>query len=114
MALPSCPECSSTYTYEDRDMFICPECGHEWGAQSSDEEVGLLVRDSNGNPLADGDSITIVKDLKVKGAQSALKQGTNIKNIRLIDPKDNADHDIECRIDGFGVMKIKSEFVKKI
>ncbi|MBM7709172.1 zinc ribbon domain-containing protein YjdM [Enterococcus lemanii] len=110
--LPNCPECQSTYTYEDRGLLVCPECGHEWtaGEEAAVEETGLIVKDVNGNLLSDGDTITIVKDLKVKGAQSALKQGTTVKNIRLVE----GDHNIDCRIDGFGPMKLKSEFVKKI
>lgn len=115
MSLPNCPECSSTYTYEDRNLFVCPECGHEWsGEETAVKEEGLVVRDTNGNLLAEGDTVTVVKDLKVKGSSTAIKQGTTVKNIRLIDPKQNADHDIDCRIDGFGQMKLKSEFVKKI
>ncbi|MDJ6948453.1 zinc ribbon domain-containing protein YjdM [Salmonella enterica] len=101
MSLPHCPQCNSEYTYEDNGMFICPEC-----AQESDE---LIVKDANGNLLADGDSVTIVKDLKVKGSSSMLKIGTKVKNIRLVE----GDHNIDCKIDGFGPMKLKSEFVKK-
>ena len=115
MSIPSCPECQSTYTYEDRNLFVCPECAYEWsGEEVLEEEVGLVVKDTNGNVLTEGDTVSVVKDLKVKGFLAAIKQGTTIKNIRLIDPKDNADHDIDCRIDGFGQMKLKSEFVKKI
>ncbi len=110
--LPNCPMCQSTYTYEDRGLFVCPECGHEWSASEevAVEEEGIIVKDVNGNRLSDGDTITIIKDLKVKGAQSALKQGTTVKNIRLVE----GDHNIDCKIDGFGPMKLKSEFVKKI
>lgn len=107
--LPNCPECGSTYTYEDRGVFNCPECGHEWTATESTEEAGLVVKDSNGNLLADGDSVTVIKDLKVKGASGAIKQGTKVKNIRLVE----GDHNIDCKVDGFGPMKLKSEFVKK-
>ncbi len=110
--LPPCPKCSSTLTYEDGPLFVCPECAHEWspGAeQARAEEAGLCVRDAHGNVLQDGDSVTIIKDLKVKGASSALKVGTRVKNIRLVD----GDHNIDCRIDGFGAMQLKSEFVKK-
>lgn len=111
-SLPNCPKCHSEYTYEDGDMLICPECAYEWNpnaeeTQDSDEKV---VKDANGNILQDGDSITIIKDLKVKGSSSTLKIGTKVKNIRLVD----GDHDIDCKIDGFGAMKLKSEFVKKI
>lgn len=111
--LPKCPECSSEYTYEDRNMFICPECAHEWTLDSENTENTedvKSVKDANGNVLNDGDTVTIIKDLKVKGSSSTLKQGTKVKNIRLVD----GDHDIDCKIDGFGAMKLKSEFVKKI
>ncbi|MGI9294328.1 MAG: zinc ribbon domain-containing protein YjdM [Pseudomonadales bacterium] len=108
--LPKCPECSSEYTYEDRDQYVCPECGHEWpqqgGEMESDEKV---IVDSNGNPLADGDTVTVIKDLKVKGSSSVVKVGTKVKNIRLV----GGDHDIDCKIDGIGAMKLKSQFVKK-
>ena len=111
MSLPNCPKCGSVYVYEDGNMLVCPECVYEWtenGEESSDENV---VKDSNGNVLQDGDSVTIIKDLKVKGASSDLKRGTKVKNIRLID---DGIHNIDCKIDGFGAMKLKSEFVKKI
>ena len=108
--LPPCPECGSEYTYEDRDMYVCPECAHEWSEtaaeDSSDEKV---IRDANGNVLQDGDTVTVIKDLKVKGASNPLKVGTKVTNIRLVD----GDHDIDCKIAGFGAMKLKSEFVKK-
>jgi protein PhnA len=107
--MPSCPECSSVYTYEDRGLFICPECGHEWSLEESNESNGLIVKDANGNLLTDGDSVTVIKDLKVKGASGAIKQGTKVKNIRLVE----GDHNIDCKVDGFGPMKLKSEFVKK-
>jgi protein PhnA len=107
---PNCPECNSEYTYEDGNIFICPECGHEWSKQSAAEESENIVKDSNGNILIDGDTITIIKDLKVKGASSDLKRGTKVKNIRIVE----GDHNIDCKIDGFGPMKLKSEFVKKI
>ncbi|EOH96011.1 zinc ribbon domain-containing protein YjdM [Enterococcus pallens] len=109
MSLPNCPMCQSEYTYEDRSMFVCPECGHEWNEDASAEE-GLVVKDSNGNLLQDGDSVTVIKDLKVKGASNPIKQGTKVKNIRLVE----GDHDIDCKVDGFGPMKLKSEFVKKL
>lgn len=110
--LPNCPKCNSEYTYEDGEVLICPECSHEWavGSESQSNEDVKVVKDSNGNILSDGDSVTIIKDLKVKGASSALKKGTKVKNIRLVD----GDHNIDCKIDGFGAMSLKSEFVKKI
>ncbi|MCA0758614.1 alkylphosphonate utilization protein [Paenibacillus sp. N4] len=108
---PNCPLCNSEYTYEDRGLFICPVCSHEWLKESETEnsEENKIIKDSNGNVLSDGDSVTIIKDLKVKGSTSVLKLGTKVKNIRIVD----GDHDIECKIDGFGAMKLKSEFVKK-
>lgn len=113
--LPPCPKCQSVYTYEDRTTLMCPECGHEWQAtkeQSSETPIEdtVLFRDSNGNPLADGDTVTLIKDLKIKGSSSVLKVGTKVKNIRLVD----SDHNIDCKIDGVGPMKLKSEFVKKV
>ena len=110
--LPHCPACGSTYTYEDRDQYVCPECAHEWPQQGgvepdTDERV---IKDSNGNVLADGDTVTVIKDLKVKGSSSVVKVGTKVKNIRLVD----GDHDIDCKIDGIGAMKLKSKFVKKV
>ena len=111
MGLPNCPLCQSEYTYEDRGLYICPECAHEWSGESAGEvEEGLVVKDINGNLLVDGDSVTVMKDLKVKGAQSVLKKGTKVKSIRLVD----SDHNIDCKIDGFGQMKLNSEFVKKL
>nr|WP_315048655.1 zinc ribbon domain-containing protein YjdM [uncultured Leptotrichia sp.] len=111
MSLPKCPKCGSEYTYEDGNMLICPECFHEWTLEeSNNESEENVVKDSNGNILQNGDSVTIIKDLKVKGASSDLKRGTKVKNIRLID---DGIHNIECKIDGFGAMKLKSEFVKK-
>ncbi|SUP44698.1 zinc ribbon domain-containing protein YjdM [Veillonella criceti] len=108
--LPNCPKCGEAYTYEDGHMYICPMCAHEWTAADAESEAtALVVRDANGNVLQDGDSVTIIKDLKVKGA-SVLKQGTRVKNIRLVD----GDHNIDCKIDGFGAMALKSEFVKKL
>lgn len=111
-SLPACPSCNSPYTYEDGAMFVCPECAHEWspGAEADGGEAEKVVKDANGNVLSDGDSVTVIKDLKVKGSSSVLKIGTKVKNIRLVD----GDHDIDCKIDGFGAMKLKSEFVKKI
>lgn len=110
--LPSCPKCNSEYTYEDGSLLVCPECAHEWSKDAkveSNEDV-LVVKDSNGNILNDGDSVTVIKDLKVKGCSSPIKLGTKVKNIRLVE----GDHNIDCKIDGFGAMKLKSEFVKKI
>lgn len=110
--LPKCPKCNSEYTYEDGNLLICPECSYEWtaGSEQQNYEESQVVKDSNGNILVDGDSVTIIKDLKVKGASSPIKMGTKVKNIRLVE----GDHNIDCRIDGFGAMSLKSEFVKKI
>ena len=110
--LPNCPKCNSEYTYEDGNLFVCPECGYEWNPEiaTENDEDKKVVKDANGNVLNDGDSVTIIKDLKVKGSSSALKIGTKVKNIRLVD----GDHNIDCKITGFGAMKLKSEFVKKI
>ncbi|PQO39806.1 alkylphosphonate utilization protein [Bremerella cremea] len=110
--LPNCPECDSEYTYEDRDMLVCPSCGHEWSkADSNEEELGEpVVKDANGNELSDGDTVTVIKDLKVKGSSLVVKVGTKVKNIRLVD----GDHDIDCKIDGIGAMQLKSEYVKKV
>ncbi len=111
---PSCPRCSSTYTYNDPNgLFVCSECAHEWSASSSpeveQEPTGLVVKDAFGNLLSDGDSVTMIKDLKVKGSTSGLKAGTKIKNIRLVE----GDHNIDCRVDGIGSIGLKSEFVRK-
>ncbi|MDN4606286.1 zinc ribbon domain-containing protein YjdM [Sporosarcina highlanderae] len=109
--LPNCPKCNSEYTYEDGNLFVCPECAHEWTLESQEaESEEAVIKDANGNVLSDGDTITVIKDLKVKGSSSVVKQGTKVKNIKLVD----GDHDIDCKIDGFGAMKLKSEFVKKI
>lgn len=110
-SLPPCPQCQSEYTYEDGGLYICPSCGHEWSAATAavEGESIKVVRDANGNTLQDGDSVTVIKDLKVKGSSSVVKVGTKVKNIRLVD----GDHDIDCKIEGFGAMKLKSEFVKK-
>jgi len=109
--LPQCPKCNSEYTYKDNELFICPECAHEWSVK---EEVitdsAAVIKDAHGNLLQDGDTITVIKDLKVKGSSLVVKVGTKIKNIRLV----QGDHDIDCKIDGIGAMKLKSEFVKKI
>ncbi|MFT7286870.1 MAG: protein PhnA [Halieaceae bacterium] len=108
---PKCPECASVYTYEDGHLYICPECAHEWSreAATAGEEDQRIIRDANGNMLTDGDTVTVIKDLKVKGSSSVLKVGTRVKNIRLVE----GDHDIDCKIDGIGAMKLKSQFVKK-
>ena len=110
--LPNCPKCNSEYTYEDRSLFVCPECANEWTLESETEnnEEKKIIKDANGNVLNNGDSVTLIKDLKVKGSPLALKKGTKVKNIRLVD----GDHNIDCKIDGFGAMELKSEFVKKI
>lgn len=108
--IPNCPKCESSYTYQDRELFVCPECAHEWtAAQQTMELEGQTIRDANGNVLEDGDTVTVLKDLKVKGSSTVVKVGTKVKNIRLVD----GDHDIDCKIDGIGAMKLKSQFVKK-
>ena len=110
-ALPPCPKCNSEFTYEDSGQYICPECAHEWSAQASAaaEPEAKVYRDSAGNILQDGDTVTVIKDLKLKGSGGVIKVGTKVKNIRLVD----SDHDIDCKIDGFGAMSLKSEFVRK-
>ncbi|WP_261306204.1 zinc ribbon domain-containing protein YjdM [Paenibacillus andongensis] len=110
--LPNCPKCQSVYTYEDGSLLICPECAHEWTLEleAEDRADNKIVKDANGNVLNDGDTVTVIKDLKVKGSSSVIKIGTKVKNIRLVD----GDHDIDCKIDDFGAMKLKSEFVKKV
>lgn len=110
---PPCPQCGSTLTYEDGAMYVCPECAHEWQTTASSEpaedEQKRVVRDSVGNELHDGDTVTVIKDLKVKGSSLVVKMGTKVKNIRLVE----GDHDIDCKIDGIGAMQLKSQFVKK-
>ncbi|MGG0175832.1 zinc ribbon domain-containing protein YjdM [Gottfriedia acidiceleris] len=109
--LPNCPKCNSEYTYHDGNLFVCPECGYEWTLDIETEmDDKKVVKDANGNILNDGDSVTVIKDLKVKGTSLVVKIGTKVKSIRLVD----GDHDIDCKIEGFGAMKLKSEFVKKI
>jgi len=110
--LPKCPACGSEYTYEDGNMYVCPECAHEWSkdAMAETADAGLVVVDANGNTLQDGDTVSVIKDLKVKGSSSVVKVGTKVKNIRLVE----GDHNIDCKIDGIGAMKLKSEFVKKV
>ena len=109
--LPHCPHCNSAYTYEDRNLYVCPECAHEWCGQAltGTDEVAC-VKDANGNTLQDGDTVTVIKDLKIKGSSSVLKVGIRVKSIRLVE----GDHNIDCKIDGIGAMKLKSEFVKKV
>ena len=109
--LPKCPSCNSEYTYEDRGLLVCPECAHEWSAAEAAENgnTAPVVKDAFGTVLQDGDTVTIIKDLKPKGSSTAIKVGTKVRGIRLIE----GDHNIDCRIDGFGGMRLKSEFVKK-
>jgi protein PhnA len=113
-ALPACPQCNSAFTYEDGGgLCICPECGHEWplhATAESKDEGAKVYRDAAGNVLQDGDTVTVIKDLKLKGSGGVVKMGTKVKNIRLVD----SDHDIDCKIEGFGAMSLKSEFVKKV
>ena len=111
MSLPPCPQCNSVFTYEDGSTFICPECGHEWHVQAaSAPDAARVYRDSAGNVLQDGDTVSVIKDLKLKGGGGTVKMGTKVKNIRLLD----SDHDIDCKIDGFGAMSLKTEFVRKV
>ncbi|WP_130802316.1 zinc ribbon domain-containing protein YjdM [Acinetobacter ihumii] len=113
MSLAPCPKCQSEYTYQDGDLLICPECAHEWKeGELTQVDAESIIKDANGNVLVDGDSVTVIKDLKVKGSSSVVKVGTKVKSIRLV--PDAADgHNIDCKIEGFGQMKLKSEFVKK-
>ncbi|MEZ5476579.1 MAG: zinc ribbon domain-containing protein YjdM [Thiolinea sp.] len=109
--LPHCPKCNSEYTYEDGSLLMCPECGYEWSQRELDEAAAAaLVRDANGNVLQDGDTVTVIKDLKIKGSSLVVKVGTKVKNIRLV----AGDHDIDCKIEGIGAMGLKSEFVRKV
>ena len=109
--LPPCPQCASAYTYEDGANLVCPECGHEWSATAAAEAepTAKVWKDAHGNVLQDGDTVTLVKDLKIKGSSNVIKVGTKVKNIRLIE----GDHDIDCKIEGFGAMQLKSEYIKK-
>jgi protein PhnA len=111
-ALPKCPKCSSEFTYVDGSNYVCPECAHEWSKEAAADagEQTKVFKDAFGNVLVDGDSVTVIKDLKVKGSSSVVKVGTKVKNIRLVD----GDHDIDCKIDGIGAMQLKTEFVKKV
>ena len=109
--LPHCTQCASEYTYEDGNMFVCPECGYEWSKDGSGEDNDEnVIKDANGNTLETGDTVSVIKDLKVKGSSLVVKVGTKVKNIRLVD----GDHDIDCKIEGIGAMKLKSQFVKKV
>ena len=110
--LPHCPKCNCEHTYEDGALLVCPECAHEWSATAAaanDDDGPRVYKDANGNVLADGDSVTVIKDLKLKGSSTVVKAGAKVKSIRLVDE----DHDIDCKIDGIGAMKLKSEFVRK-
>lgn len=107
--LPNCPKCNSEYSYEDGNLYICPECAHEWSQLAEEGSDEPVIKDSVGNVLCDGDTVTVIKDLKVKGSSSVVKVGTKVKNIRLV----GGDHDIDCKVGGIGAMKLKSEFVKK-
>jgi len=110
--LPNCPKCGGEYTYEDMDLYICPECAHEWSkTEQNEEDEEFTVKDSNGATLRSGDDVTVIKDLKVKGSSSVVKVGTKIKNIRLVDSAD--DHNIDCKIPGVGAIKITPKYVKK-
>ncbi len=111
MTLPNCPNCGSEYTYKDGSLYLCPECSHEWTVADAAENTQSerVIKDANGNVLQDGDTVTVIKDLKVKGSSLVVKVGTKVRNIRLVE----GDHDIDCKIDGIGGMKLKSEFVKK-
>ena len=110
--IPNCPKCDSSYGYEDRGLYNCPECGHEWSKDDADieENTDRIVRDANGAELKDGDTVTVIKDLKMKWSSSVVKVGTKVKNIRIV----GGDHDIDCKIPGIGAMGLKSEFVKKV
>lgn len=112
-ALPPCPQCKSEFTYEDGPSYVCPECAHEWAREAQSPQItaeaDMVARDAHGNELRDGDTVTVIKDLKVKGSSTVVKVGTKVKGIRLVE----GDHNIDCHIDGIGAMKLKSEFVKK-
>lgn len=111
--IPNCPKCQSSYAYEDRDNYVCPECAHEWPS-SEIADVKNVVKDSNGNILVSGDSVSVIRDLRVKGSSAVVKVGTKVKNIRVLDPDHVTDgHDIDCKIEGFGGMKLKGSVVKK-
>ena len=110
-SLPACPECGSEFTYQDQNRFVCPECAHEWLPEK--QNLSTVIRDSVGNQLQDGDTVTVIKDLKIQGTSKVIKVGTKAKNIRLIDRQENNDHDIDCKISGFGAIRLRSEKVKK-
>ncbi len=110
--LPPCPQCNSEYTYRDQLLYVCPECAHEW-SEDTGSDAALVIRDSVGNLLQDGDTVTIIKDLKVRGSSQVIKVGTKAKNIRLLNPEEHDDHDIDCKIPGFGPMRLKSDKIKK-
>ncbi len=109
---PNCPKCNSEYTYQDNALFICPECAYEWSnmIEEKTEETSIVIKDANGNTLQNGDTVTVIKDLKGKGSSLVVKVGTKVRNIRLV----SGDHDVDCKIDGIGPMKLKSQFVKKV
>lgn len=109
IAIPPCPKCASEFTYRDEGLVICPECAYEWDPDQAEQQDQLVIKDVNGAQLADGDSVVVIKDLKIKGSSQVVKVGTKVKNIRLVE----GDHDIDCKITGIGAMKLKSEFVKK-
>jgi protein PhnA len=109
--LPPCPECKSEYSYEMGSLLVCPECAHEWNPNDSNVEAARVVKDASGNILSDGDHVTIIKDMKVKGSSNPLKVGTKVRGIRLVDGP--GDHDIEAKVDGFGAMNLKSSIVRK-
>ncbi|ABK03761.1 alkylphosphonate utilization operon protein PhnA [Arthrobacter sp. FB24] len=113
-SLPPCPECSSEYTYEMGALLVCPECAHEWSAETSEtpEAADAVIKDAVGNVLADGDTVTVIKDLKIKGSSTVIKVGTKVRGIRLMDGV--GDHDIDCKVDGVGPMQLKSSVVKKV
>ncbi|MFW2161234.1 zinc ribbon domain-containing protein YjdM [Acinetobacter beijerinckii] len=114
MSFPHCPQCQSEYTYQDGDLLICPECSHEWKeGEAAASELQNIIKDANGNVLVDGDVVTVIKDLKIKGSSSVVKVGTKVKNIRLV-PDATDGHNIDCKIEGVGAMKLKSEYVKKV
>ena len=108
--LPNCPKCNSEFTYEDGVLLVCPECSHEWSAETNTEATQRVIKDAHGTTLQDGDAVTVIKDLKVKGSSLVVKVGTKVKNIRLVE----GDHDIDCKIEGIGPMQLKSQFVKKV